>query len=138
MATEIKGIDRNLLMKLLKEARGENQATAEKPTPAKPTAKPAEKTPPEKTEKEKDEPRDPPAHTIPTGAVMTRIWARKNALGQVVWSIDQRRYRSDGIGGAVCKSFYPDQLGDAIEGLCEAEKWIKKADKRLNRKRFWS
>jgi hypothetical protein len=133
MASEIKGIDKDLLLQILKQSNNKNQATAEKPAKEKSKIKPQEQP-----QTEKDEPRDPPAHTISSGAVVTRIWARQNPLGQVVWSIDQRRYRADGTGGAVCKSFYPDQLGDAIEGLYQAKKWIKKTDKRINRRRFWS
>lgn len=135
MAREINGIDKQLLQKILQTAKNlpsdEVEKRSRQAIPTKPTKQQAQQLP------ITDEPRDPPVHTISTGSVVTRIWARQDVLGQVRWNVDQRRFRSDGTGGAVCKSFYPDQLDDAMRGLFEAQKWIKKADKKLNRRWFW-
>ena len=128
MKNQVNGIDKQLLNKILRQAK----------TPAQPEAKPLATVATKPPQPQSDEPRDPPVHTITTGAVVTRIWGRANVLGHVSWSVDQRRYRSDGVGGAACKSFYPDQLTDAVEGLNQARKWIKKTDRRVNRRRLWS
>ena len=128
MKNNVNGIDKQLLTKIIRDAK-----TKQQPEPKKePTVEAAKPQP------QSDEPRDPPVFTITNGAVVTRIWGRANVLGQVSWSIDQRRYRSDGVGSAACKSFYPDQLTDAMEGLNQARRWIKKTDRRINRRRLWS
>jgi len=128
MKNHVNGIDKQLLTKIIRDAKIPKQPEPKKETHVEPS----------KPQPQSDEPRDPPVHTFTIGDVVTRIWGRANALGQVSWSIDQRRYRSDGVGGANCKSFYPDQLTDAMEGLNQAKRWIKKTDRKLNRRRLWS
>lgn len=97
-----------------------------------------EKQPPPQEKPPKQEtPRESPAKTFTNGSVTTRIWANKTTIGEVIWRIDQRRLRSDGVGGAVCKTLQPQHLSDAMQGLQRASRWIKKTERRLRFRRLW-
>ncbi len=126
---QLNAIDERMLRKALLQIE-KKKATAKKLPEQKPESPPP-------ASKEKKPPREQPAKTIMVGDVSTRIWANKNDMGEITWSIDQRRRRSDGWGGPVCKTFRREHLQDAMRGLYKASAWIKKTERRLRWRRLF-
>ncbi len=129
MKQQLKGLDENMLRLALKNIEKKKAAAKISPMRKKESPPPASE--------EKKPPPERPTKTIPVGDVVTRIWANKNDLEEITWSIDQRRRRSDGRGGAVCKTFRREHLQDAIRGLYKASVWIKKTERRLRWRRLF-
>ena len=132
MGQMINGIDAATLARIVQTVEKRINLNGDKPA-ANPA--PAQQTPP--VQNTNDEPREHPAKTIPCGDVVTRIWANKTQFGEIVWRIDQRRTRTDGVGGPVCKTLQAQHLQDAIRGLYKASVWIKKTERRLRWRRLW-
>lgn len=117
MKNNVNGIDKQLLTKIIRDAKTQKQPEPKKESPVEPA----------KPQPQSDEPRDPPIFTINTGAVVTRIWGRANVLGQVSWSVDQRRYRSDGVGGASLQVVL-SRSTDRCDGRTQASKQMDQED----------
>jgi hypothetical protein len=134
MGQMINGIDAATLARIVQTVEKRINLNGDKPA-ASPT--PSQNTPPP-VQHANDEPREQPAKTISCGDVVTRIWANKTQFGEIVWRIDQRRTRTDGVGGPVCKTLQVQHLQDAIRGLYKASVWIKKTERRLRWRRLWA
>lgn len=78
-----------------------------------------------------------PANVITRGQVVTRIWADLNHWNGVTWKIDQVRVTPPTSGRDWSKSFYFDNLPDAIRGLYAAQRWIWQREHRYSVKRFF-
>lgn len=82
-------------------------------------------------------PKIPPAKRITNGEVLTRIWANRNAWGEISWKVDQ--VREDHYSGSrkTHRGLYFEHLQDAMRGLYEAKRWIARMERRRNRSWFW-
>ena len=78
-----------------------------------------------------------PAETIPSGNVKARIWANHTSWGDIDWKVDFGRVYARRDGNGVAQSFGYRDLQDVMRCAYRAQCWIKKAEKRLNRRRFW-
>lgn len=75
-----------------------------------------------------------PAETLKNGRVITRIWANRTHWGGIHWRVDHY-VENDFVEGGKQFSIDPSDLQDAMRGLYQAQRWIKKAEKR--RRSFW-
>jgi len=76
----------------------------------------------------------PAAFSKKHGEVLTQVWANKTEYGAVEWRVSQCRIPYD---GAVWKNFAPENILDAVRGLCDARAWIRKTERRLRWRRLW-
>ncbi len=125
----------NAILRTLERRQQVKTATAQPNQPRQLPGQQPKKLP--KVETPTEEPKQQPAKSIKVGDVNTRVWANKDDLGEITWSIDQRRTRSDGRGGATCKTMRREHLQDAIRGLYKASVWIKKTERRLRWRRLF-
>ena len=79
----------------------------------------------------------PPAMVFVNGQVLTRIWANQNHWHDITWKIDQVRVRKSGQQSRVSRSFFVDDLQDAMRGLYHAQKWVRRAERRRNKRWLW-
>jgi hypothetical protein len=77
-----------------------------------------------------------PAYVITRGQVVTRIWADPNHWGGITWKVDQVRVKPPTASRQWSKSFYFDNLQDAMRGLYAAQRWIWLTEHRRSVKRF--
>src|SRR5262245_25266066 len=75
-----------------------------------------------------------PAQTLKNGRVITRIWANRTHWGAIHWRVDHY-VENAFVDGGKQFSIDPSDLQDAMRGLYQAQRWIKKAEKR--RRSFW-
>lgn len=94
MGQTINGIDAATLARIVTTVEKRMSTNGARP-PMSPAS--SQNTPP--VQSTNGEPREHPAKTISCGDVVTRIWANKTQFGEIVWRIDQRRTRTDGVGG---------------------------------------
>jgi hypothetical protein len=80
---------------------------------------------------------EPPAKTFETGRVLTRIWATPHLWGEITWRITQIRNGSASGGPSESRSAYIDDLWDAIRGYYKAYAWIRRTERRRQRRWFW-
>ncbi len=78
-----------------------------------------------------------PAHSFPTGRILTRIWAEQNVWGGVTWRVDQYRMPVPNYAGGKFRSFHVCDLQDAMRALYEAKRWIKRAERQRTRRWFF-
>ena len=90
-----------------------------------------ESTEPTKTAKRKTR----PAESFLNGRVVTRVWANRTPWGQIHWRIDHYCKNEFASGGKQF-SLEPGDLQDAMRGLYQAQRWIKKRNGA--RRSFWS
>lgn len=72
----------------------------------------------------------PPAKEFLNGRVLTRIWANPNHWQEITWRVDQLRIRLGDRMAPTAKSFHIEDLQDAMRGLYQAQKWIRRATRR--------
>ncbi|HEY4311884.1 MAG TPA: hypothetical protein VGN12_20720 [Pirellulales bacterium] len=82
------------------------------------------------------EKKDRPAHSLTNGRILTRIWAEQNDWGSITWRVDQYRMPVPNYAGGKFRSFHICDLQDAMRGLYEAKRWIKRADRQSTRRWF--
>jgi hypothetical protein len=73
--------------------------------------------------------KNPPAKEFFNGRVVTRIWAKRSHWGEIIWRVDHFR-RNDSVEGGKQFQLEPSDLQDAMRGLYQAQRWIKKAERR--------
>jgi hypothetical protein len=83
-----------------------------------------------------EEKKNHPAHVIEQGRTITRIWAEQNDWGTVTWRVDQYRVPVPNYMGAMFRSFHAMDLQDAMRGLYRAQRWIKKTERQIRRRRW--
>jgi hypothetical protein len=71
-----------------------------------------------------------PAKVFSNGDVTTKVWANHDAAGHLTWSIQQFRVYRTPKGYLEARSFRFDDLHDAMRGAYEAERWIRKNERR--------
>ena len=84
--------------------------------------------------------RDPPAHEVRHGRVVTRIWAHKTHWGPVCWQVDQLRDAGLSAERRFTRSMERQDLWHAIQGMYAALNWVKQTDRKLSgrpRRWFW-
>lgn len=79
-------------------------------------------------------PKQRPAHTLQNGRVVTRIWANRTHWGAIEWRVDHYALNPFADGG---KQFSLERgdLWDAMRGIYQAHRWIKRTEKR--RRSYW-
>ncbi|MGD9854069.1 MAG: hypothetical protein AB7U20_03880 [Planctomycetaceae bacterium] len=81
--------------------------------------------------------RQAPAETFLVGRILTRVWANQTSWGEIAWRVDQYRLDSDGRGVGRFHTLYPKDVNDAMRGLYRAQRWIRRTDRRRQRRAFW-
>ena len=81
-------------------------------------------------------PKDQPAETFPNGRIITRVWANPTHWGGIAWRVDQYRIDTDGRGTVRYHNAHPKDLNDAMRGLYQAQRWIRRTERRRHRRRF--
>jgi hypothetical protein len=79
--------------------------------------------------------KQPPAHVLVNGRVITRIWANRTHWGEIVWQVDQHRKNHPAEIGTH-RSLFTSDLQDAIRGLYQAQRWIRRTERRRRRSFF--
>ena len=82
---------------------------------------------------ENEQAANPPAMVFLNGQVLTRIWANPNHWGGITWKVDQLRVKAPTAKSRFAKNFFQSDLWDAMRGLYQACRWIKKAERRSRR-----
>src|SRR5262245_36205610 len=77
------------------------------------------------TKKEKQR----PANTLTNGRVVTRVWANRKQWGGIQWRVDHYAKNEFAKGGKQFSLELRD-LWDAMRGLYQAQRWIKKVERR--------
>ena len=79
-----------------------------------------------------------PAMTFPVNGIEVRVWADRASWGDIEWKIDVVRHYHGRDGSWTSKTFKFSDAKYVMRGIYLASRWIKKADKRANRRRiFW-
>lgn len=71
-----------------------------------------------------------PARVFVNGNVTTKVWANRDASGHLTWSVQLLRGYPTAEGLGQARSFRPDDLRDAMRGAYQAERWIRKNERR--------
>ena len=79
--------------------------------------------------------KQPPAHVLVNGRVITRIWANRTHWGEIVWRVDQYRKNHPAEIGSH-RSLFTGDLQDAMRGLYQAQRWIQRTERRRRRSFF--
>lgn len=82
-------------------------------------------------------PGEPAAKTFPNGRVLTRVWAELTVWGEIKWRISQIRTGSETRGAGEYRSLHFDDLWDGIRGLYQAHRWIRRTERRRDRRWNW-
>jgi hypothetical protein len=73
--------------------------------------------------------KNPPAKEFPNGRVVTRVWAKCTHWGEILWRVDHFR-KSDAVESGKQFTLEPCDLQDAMRGIYQAQRWIKKTERR--------
>lgn len=71
-----------------------------------------------------------PAKVFYNGDVTTKVWANNVSNGLPTWSVQLLRVYGTPNGHAEARSFRLDDLRDAMRGAYQAERWIRKNERR--------
>lgn len=72
----------------------------------------------------------PPAKVFRNGDVTTKVWANHRGPGHLTWNVQQFRVYRTAKGLGEARSFRLDDLRDAMRGAYQAERWIRKNERR--------
>lgn len=75
--------------------------------------------------------------TFLNAQILTRVWANPNHWGDITWKVDQLRIKAPTASKKHARNLFASDLWDAMRGLYQAHRWIKKADRRRRRGGFW-
>lgn len=80
--------------------------------------------------------KEPEAYTVQAGRIVTQVWAQRTSWDGIIWRISQHRTHSHAIGGGNYRSFHFGDLNDAVRGLYRAQRWIRREERKRQR-RWW-
>lgn len=71
-----------------------------------------------------------PAKVFTCGEIKTKVWVNHHPFGQLTWSIQQFRVYRGPQGQMEARSLRSEDLSDAMRGAYQAERWIRKNERR--------
>lgn len=74
---------------------------------------------------------------ITVGRIVTCIFANPTSWGEIAWKVEQVREKQTLGGERRYGGFYADDLQDAMRGLYQAKRWIRKIERRRRGSWFW-
>ena len=82
---------------------------------------------------------EPAAKSFTNGRILTRVWAELMVWGDIKWRVSQIRTGSDSRGPDEYRSLHFEDLWDGIRGYYQAHQWIRRIERRRNRRwfRWW-